>query len=339
MSGTDPAIAAPQIEDSTMDLQATSPKETSHTGHERTDSGFDDICEAPKARRRTSDSPSGSTRATTPTPVSRKRNPRQLSTTLSSSGVPTSRSSSRKPSLSPDSSRPTSSHGHRSRRSSMSTSARRSSRRSSLLLHQRVSSYNSAQPLLHKDTFAHYIHLHENPFLSQSTDSSIPSTFSPGGTLPRSIQRSNLRSPSLPALPTTFPPRSPSSPSPFQQNGDTRPAAQPRSYSNFVPATTIDWTLPSTRAKEYEEIDRKCRGVRGLWRRLAPRWWDRDKEVGFWDETKGKGDADADGGSVRRYRLDLDGEGGDEDRDGKVEGKRKRWALWRARKRGMDDQE
>lgn len=78
-----------------------------------------------------------------------------------------------------------------------------------------------------------------------------------------------------------------------------------------------------------------------MWRKLAPRWWDRDKEVGFWDETKGKGDADADGGSVRRYRLELDGEGGDGvgtgDREGKVEGKRKKWALWWGRKRGVED--
>ncbi|KAI9927616.1 hypothetical protein ASPWEDRAFT_176098 [Aspergillus wentii DTO 134E9] len=74
--------------------------------------------------------------------------------------------------------------------------------------------------------------------------------------------------------------------------------------SKQTPATVIDWTSPSTRRREYEKIDRASRGVRGLWRRVAPRWCrPGDKRTPFFEEGEnGKGNYE---GSVRRFRMDL----------------------------------
>ncbi|KAL9115035.1 MAG: hypothetical protein Q9187_007378 [Circinaria calcarea] len=68
----------------------------------------------------------------------------------------------------------------------------------------------------------------------------------------------------------------------------------------YTPATIIDWTSPSTRRREYDEIDRSCQGIRGLWRRLAPRWCRRNSRLSFYNS-----DNDSDAGSVRRYRVDI----------------------------------
>ncbi|MCJ1228713.1 hypothetical protein MMC12_005374 [Toensbergia leucococca] len=72
------------------------------------------------------------------------------------------------------------------------------------------------------------------------------------------------------------------------------------SYSNHVPSTTIDWTLPSTRRLEYQKIDNSFRGLRGLWRRFTPRCCRKGSRMGFYDE-----DRNSDSGSVRRYRIEL----------------------------------
>ncbi|KAL4863746.1 hypothetical protein BDV12DRAFT_201815 [Aspergillus spectabilis] len=68
--------------------------------------------------------------------------------------------------------------------------------------------------------------------------------------------------------------------------------------------TIIEWTSPSTRRREYEAIDRASRGVRGFWRRVAPRWCQfGDSRVPFFEEGKdGKANYE---GSVRRFRMDL----------------------------------
>ncbi|KAH8425574.1 uncharacterized protein LDX57_003324 [Aspergillus melleus] len=69
-------------------------------------------------------------------------------------------------------------------------------------------------------------------------------------------------------------------------------------------ATVIDWTSPSTRRREYKKIDRASSGVRGFWRRVAPRWarFGGDDRTPFFEEKDGKGNYD---GSVRRFRMDL----------------------------------
>lgn len=87
-------------------------------------------------------------------------------------------------------------------------------------------------------------------------------------------------------------------------------ARQSRAYSESerpskqVPATVIDWTSPSTRKREYEKIDRSARGIRGLWRRFAPRWCQTEsKRTPFYEIGKhGKPNYE---GSVRRFRMDV----------------------------------
>ena len=73
-----------------------------------------------------------------------------------------------------------------------------------------------------------------------------------------------------------------------------------RQYSNHVPATIIDWTLPSTRRREYRKIESSCRGIPGLWRRFVPRFLQRNRRLSFYEDEK-----DDNAGSVRRYRMDL----------------------------------
>ena len=71
-------------------------------------------------------------------------------------------------------------------------------------------------------------------------------------------------------------------------------------YSSPMPATTIDWTLPSTRRREYRKIESCCRGIPGLWRRFAPRFLQGNRRLSFYNNEK-----DDDAGSVRRYRIGL----------------------------------
>lgn len=80
-------------------------------------------------------------------------------------------------------------------------------------------------------------------------------------------------------------------------------------------ATVIDWTSPSTRRREYEKIDRASSGVRGFWRRVAPRWCQfGDNRMPFFEQGKdGKGNYE---GSVRRFRMDLPDEPGVENKRG-----------------------
>lgn len=114
----------------------------------------------------------------------------------------------------------------------------------------------------------------------------------------------HLKSASLPAL------LSPATavevePYPSQSSSilvDSPKLQQQHSYSNYVPATTIDWTLPSTRRRQYEEIEKSSRGIRGLVRRFTPILFrSNGNRVGFYDAEKGN-----DTGTVRRYRLDAD---------------------------------
>ncbi|KAL6232945.1 hypothetical protein BDW75DRAFT_9201 [Aspergillus navahoensis] len=74
--------------------------------------------------------------------------------------------------------------------------------------------------------------------------------------------------------------------------------------SSETKPTIIEWTSPSTRRREYKEIDRASSGVRGLWRRFAPRWCQfGEKRVPFFEEGKnGKANYE---GSIRRFRMDL----------------------------------
>ena len=135
--------------------------------------------------------------------------------------------------------------------------------------------------------------------------------------------------PSTPQSPTRFSSETPASavhPGRFSHEPTpSRPAAQRagppiRAYSMPArphhldgveknPSTTvIDWTTPSTRRREYEKIDRASSGVRGLWRRVAPRWCrSNEARMPFFEVKDGKANYE---GSVRRFRMDIPEEGG-----------------------------
>lgn len=83
-------------------------------------------------------------------------------------------------------------------------------------------------------------------------------------------------------------------------NTVSRHAHNPSTSSIHIPTTVMEWTSPSTRRREYEKIDRASRGMRGLWRRVAPRWCQRNSRTPFFEEGKTGRD-----GSVRRFRMDL----------------------------------
>lgn len=117
-----------------------------------------------------------------------------------------------------------------------------------------------------------------------------------------------LKSSSLPTLPRpTTADTTADSPVSIPNDLAAESSQNPHEYSNHVPAANIDWTLPSTRRREYEKIDKARRGFRGLLRRVTPRILRKNGRVGFHDhDDDGKG---SDAGTVRRFRMDVaDGE-------------------------------
>lgn len=106
-------------------------------------------------------------------------------------------------------------------------------------------------------------------------------------------------------------------------------AAQSRPTST----TVIDWTSPSTRKREYAKIDRANRGLRGLWRRVAPKWCQPDDHrTPFFEEGKnGKANYE---GSVRRFRMDIPDE--DPSSEAGLDGPRLAFGL-RRKRAGSED--
>ncbi|KAL3477347.1 hypothetical protein BJX99DRAFT_126867 [Aspergillus californicus] len=94
----------------------------------------------------------------------------------------------------------------------------------------------------------------------------------------------------------------------YPNNSNSSQRNVPVQHVEIIPTeakpTIIEWTSPSTRRREYEAIDRASSGVRGFWRRVAPRWCQfGDKRLPFFEEGKdGKANYE---GSVRRFRMDL----------------------------------
>jgi hypothetical protein len=81
-------------------------------------------------------------------------------------------------------------------------------------------------------------------------------------------------------------------------------------YPPLPSPETKYWTSTETRRREYAEIDKANRGIRGLFKKMFPKIAAKSKRSRFYDEKEGSM-----AGSVRRYRLDLpDGEeDGDDD--------------------------
>lgn len=207
----------------------------------------------------------------------------------------------------PKSTRPTMSQRNISRRSSGTPGSHRSSnppsRRSSFVNSQPVNCYNRRPLFPNRSISAAFDRpWGEDPLLIHRRSKQIFQAFeSPQSEQSRMMldDRTSLDSPSVldhpPVTSTVITTEQGFAISPAEEaNPDLR-----HQYENHVPATVIDWTLPSTRRLEYREIDKSCQGFRGIWRRLAPRWCRRNSRLSFFD---GKG---SDEGSVRRYRLDL----------------------------------
>lgn len=169
------------------------------------------------------------------------------------------------------------------------------SRRSSVASQQPIIPYNRRAPGMNRNGTTVYERTRaKDPFELHQRSKQIFQLFeAPQDNQSSTSQkaRRHLALPSLPAL---------SHMQEAQEGTDPEEGLQPPQYENHVPATIIDWTLPSTRRDEYREIEKSCKGLRGLWRRLAPRWCQRNSRLNFFDVDNGD-----DAGSVRRYRLDL----------------------------------
>lgn len=96
------------------------------------------------------------------------------------------------------------------------------------------------------------------------------------------------------------------------------------------PVSTMSWTSVESRRFEYKKIDRSHGGLRGLWKKLTPRWCHgRCTRRGFFDGKDSKAE------SVRRYRMSLDDDDNDSEKrsqyNAKVEKKprekRGKWAC------------
>jgi len=70
-------------------------------------------------------------------------------------------------------------------------------------------------------------------------------------------------------------------------------------HNYVLPATEIRWTSDETRRREYAEIDRANKGLRGLWKKILPGLARKSSRSRFYT------DDGSDGDSIRRYRLDM----------------------------------
>ncbi|KAL9070146.1 MAG: hypothetical protein Q9157_005916 [Trypethelium eluteriae] len=91
------------------------------------------------------------------------------------------------------------------------------------------------------------------------------------------------------------------------------PATEPVPIEVIAP-TTMHWLTPETRAKQYAEIERSCKGWRGFLKKATrsekKARQTQDHLIDFYDENKGD-----DAASVRRYRIDTDDEDEEKEND------------------------
>jgi hypothetical protein len=94
----------------------------------------------------------------------------------------------------------------------------------------------------------------------------------------------------------------------LKENPSISPSALPLHRPH--PVSVMSWTSTESRRREYEKIDRSYRGLRGLWKKVAPRWCRRKfARRGFFEGKDGEAE------SVRRYRVALDEDDDDDDDD------------------------
>lgn len=114
-----------------------------------------------------------------------------------------------------------------------------------------------------------------------------------------------------------------------RDRANTMPTINPSTSSVQAPPTVMEWTSADTRRREYEKIDRASSGLRGLWRRVAPRCFKpRDARTPFFEEGKPER-----AGSVRRFRMDIPDEPSSPSKqsNSNVDGPRRRWPCPRTR--------
>ena len=99
-----------------------------------------------------------------------------------------------------------------------------------------------------------------------------------------------------------------------------------------IAPTTTHWLSSETRAKQYAEIERSCKGWRAFWKKATrsekKARKTQDHLIDFYNEENGD-----DGASVRRYRIDIDDEYDEKDEGIRIQrsheenqkGKRKGW--------------
>ncbi|QDS71832.1 hypothetical protein FKW77_009781 [Venturia effusa] len=92
---------------------------------------------------------------------------------------------------------------------------------------------------------------------------------------------------------------------PLSYPNSNKPLPVEESTEHYVPipSTTTYWTTTESRRQEYAKIDKANKGLRGIWKKLIPKFARTTSESKFFDEKN-----DSDVCSVRRYRLELDDE-------------------------------
>ena len=184
----------------------------------------------------------------------------------------------------------------------------RSSSRRSLFINQQITTNNRRPPMPDRSVSSAYarpikdptVLYHRSKILFESPQSAL-NYHNHSATLPRE----DPTSPRLPSRARSSITRAEDVTAglPADEEGNFPNAKQ---HSNHMAATVMDWTLPSTRLREYRKIESSCRGIPGLWRRFGPRCLQRNRRLSFYDHA-----SDDDAGSVRRYKLQLP-EGDDE---------------------------
>lgn len=237
-------------------------------------------------------------------------NPNTLSPSTQPSGkhkTPSKPASRRASTISTQPSRPANSHlsnsTPNSRRNSTAPtslrSSRYSSRRSSLLRSQTMEIYSIApRPQLdpqRRSTSLSYA-ASDNPFLAHHDlherglhDASCGSEAVREVSFPPRPPRDAGPTSKLPTLyrAATLPSLAPAHSHPHQH-----PPNHTQTFSNFYPASNIDWSLPSNHEQTHRREKASCLGVRRIWRHFIPRLLSRK----IFDVKGG------DRGSVRRFK-------------------------------------
>ena len=180
----------------------------------------------------------------------------------------------------------------------------------------------SSRAQLSKRKSRDLVNFHQNSCrLFQSLDGTLADkspTSSPPASRPQSMPVSRAMSFSQPHLDekpqvrsVTLPSYAFEYPQPDCRESDNSPdtfalGESAATFSKPRPVTAMSWISESSRRTEYAKIDRAHRGVRGLLKRVVPKWCQNPNGRRKFFEG-----ADDDGESVRRYRMPLS-EGSDD---------------------------